>query len=314
MGLGSRRLLTAALQRAASAHSTVVLIDEVELGLEPHRLIKLLEEIGVHETTPPFQVFMTTHSPTAVREMATHQLMVIRKAPKHAVAQPSSLLQGTIRKYPEALLGRAVVVCEGASEVGLLRGLDNTGDPDFPSVNALGVALIDGHGDEHAKRALAFQQMGYPTAIFRDNDKAPQPEEIEFVTKGGVVFTWPSGAALEDMLFHYLPDAGIAKLIDLATEFKDADTVNGQITTASANVYNLSGLVGQALVGSYDVNMRTCLAKASKNRTAAKAWYKSVSAMEQVAETVILPNKTSTHEDLMKVATGLFQWMMNATV
>ena len=32
-------------------------------------------------------------------------------------------MQGTIRKYPEAFLASSVIVCEGASEVGFMRGL-----------------------------------------------------------------------------------------------------------------------------------------------------------------------------------------------
>ncbi len=39
LGLGSIRLLTAGLQRKAADQSTIILIDELEHGLEPHRII-----------------------------------------------------------------------------------------------------------------------------------------------------------------------------------------------------------------------------------------------------------------------------------
>ncbi len=55
LGVGSTRLLIAGLQRRAAENSTIVLIDELEHGLEPHRLIRLLGSIGAKEQQPPLQ-------------------------------------------------------------------------------------------------------------------------------------------------------------------------------------------------------------------------------------------------------------------
>lgn len=46
LGLGSSRLLIAALQRKAAENVTTFLIDELEYGLEPHRIIRLLGALG----------------------------------------------------------------------------------------------------------------------------------------------------------------------------------------------------------------------------------------------------------------------------
>src|SRR5581483_19780 len=78
LGIGSTRLLIAGLQRKAAAQSTVVLIDELEQGLEPHRIIRLLGSLGAKEQKPPLQVFMTSHSPVVLRELAGDQLFVTR--------------------------------------------------------------------------------------------------------------------------------------------------------------------------------------------------------------------------------------------
>ncbi|HID9189338.1 TPA: AAA family ATPase [Serratia marcescens] len=69
LGTGSSRLLVAGMQRAAAQRASVALVDEVEYGLEPHRLTRLLNSLGARETPPPLQVFLTTHSPVAVREL-----------------------------------------------------------------------------------------------------------------------------------------------------------------------------------------------------------------------------------------------------
>ena len=84
-GLGTRRLVALALQRAGIAGGSVVLIDEVEHGLEPHRLLHLLQSLreAVAKTAdgPGLgQVFLTTHSADAVAELEADELHVIRSA------------------------------------------------------------------------------------------------------------------------------------------------------------------------------------------------------------------------------------------
>lgn len=74
LGVGSSRLLIAGLQAAAGEASPFVLVDEVEHGLEPHRIIRLLHTLGSKEVTPTRQVFLTTHSAVVVRELSAGQL------------------------------------------------------------------------------------------------------------------------------------------------------------------------------------------------------------------------------------------------
>lgn len=74
------------------------------------------------------QCFITTHSPVAVRELSGNQVFVVRAGDQgeHKVRQVgvANDVQSTIRLDPEAFLARSVIVCEGASEVGFIRGLD----------------------------------------------------------------------------------------------------------------------------------------------------------------------------------------------
>ena len=63
-GLGTRRLTGAATQQLANQGTTTLLVDEVEHGLEPHRLVHLLRHLRTSDAFS--QVFVTTHSPTAL--------------------------------------------------------------------------------------------------------------------------------------------------------------------------------------------------------------------------------------------------------
>jgi hypothetical protein len=127
LGLGSTRLLVAGLQRKAAEQSTIILVDELEHGLEPHRIIRFLDALGAKEARPPLQAFITTHSPVALRELSGNQLFVMRQVGTMHEAREVGAgdgVQGTIRLFPEAFLATSVAVCEGASEVGMVRGVD----------------------------------------------------------------------------------------------------------------------------------------------------------------------------------------------
>jgi putative ATP-dependent endonuclease of the OLD family len=177
LGIGSIRLLIAGLQRAAAQQSTIILVDELEHGLEPHRIKRFLDSLGAKEASP-VQVFATTHSPVAVRELSGDQLYVLRRSGQRHEARVVGIddaIQSTVRLYPDAFLAPSVLVCEGASEAGLLRGLDQYRvDQGMSSLNALGVALVDSGGAEKIhERASAFDALGYHTAVLRDDDMRP---------------------------------------------------------------------------------------------------------------------------------------------
>ena len=86
-------------------------------------------------------------------------------------------IQSAIRLYPDAFLTTSVLACEGASEVGLMRGLDQFRTAKGKdSISACGVALVDcggGDADRCFNRGAAFRALGYRTAILRDDDIEP---------------------------------------------------------------------------------------------------------------------------------------------
>ncbi len=311
LGLGSKRLLVAGLQRAAAGSSPMVLVDEIEHGLEPHRIIRLLGELGAKETKPPLQVFMTTHSPVAVRELSAAQLHLVRTAATgHVVYQAASAgeVQGTIRLFPEALLARSVIVCEGATEHGLLRGLDQhrvaNGKISFTAQNA---AIIDGGGENVFKRARAFQLLGYRTAVLHDSDKIPTPEiKVEIEAAGGPTFAWRQGCALEEELFLALSEATALKMLEYAVERRGEQAIDAQIRSVSGAKHSLA-----SCRASLTVEARTVLGIASKAKTS--GWYKTVTDMEAVARDIVGPGAKGSAASLTKPINDLLGWIANGS-
>ncbi len=151
-GLGSRRLVTLALQSLAIRQGGILLIDEVEYGLEPHRLRHLLRVLGAApgKGEPHGQILMTTHSPVPIEELEAEQLRCVQSVGgvTLVVAVPKDL-QALVRQAPSALLARRALVCEGRTEVGLCRGLATTWAQQRGNVPLAhtGTELVDGGGN-----------------------------------------------------------------------------------------------------------------------------------------------------------------------
>lgn len=317
LGTGSTRLLVAGLQGEVVDQSSIILVDELEHGLEPHRLIRFIGSIGTKEAIPPLQAFVTTHSPVALREFSGDQLFVLREtAGKHSATRVGSdnPVQGTIRKYAEAFLAPTVVICEGASEVGLVRGIDQfrvaSGQT---SIGALGAALVDcggGGPDQPFERAAAFHALGYRVAVIRDDDKPPtEATENAFKAAGGHVAKWGAGRALEQELFLSLNEAGVTALLAKAIELHGEALVDQHIKSASGGTVSLLDIQTATLIDGISVQQREILGVAAKSKSA--AWFKSVSLMEAVALEIVAPNLANSSAEFLAEVNGIFAWAEN---
>lgn len=307
MGIGSVRLLVASLQRAAAAEASIALIDELEHGLEPHRIIALLNSLGAKEKEPPLQVFATTHSPVAVRELMDRQLSIVRPSVDGLQvlnAGDAGDVQGTMRLFPEALLARSVIVCEGASEVGLLRGLDhNFLQGGAPSLMARAVALVDAGGINNVYgRAEAFTRLGYRTMTFRDDDVKPDPAvEEAFRAKGGTMVTWGADRAIEDALFGDLAREDAFLLLHRAIDIHGAELISANIVSASNGKLRLD----DELILLNEPG-RLVLARAAR---AKPGWFKSVSRMEEVGFDIVGPGLSRAAPHFQVVISSIGAWM-----
>ncbi|WP_028030980.1 ATP-dependent nuclease [Gemmobacter nectariphilus] len=318
LGIGSTRLLIAGLQRKAAAQSTVILIDELEHGLEPHRIIRLLGSLGAKEKTPPLQVFMTTHSPVALRELSGSQLFVARRSgDRHEVLNVgvNDGVQSTIRLYPDAFLAPSVIVCEGASEVGLVRGLDQYRTAQGKdAITALGTALVDcggGDSDRPFARGEAFQGLAYRVAVVRDDDKKPTAAvEDSFIAKGGKVIAWRDGRALEDELFLSLSDNGVGQLLARAIDLHGDDLVNEHIKSATKNSKDLPAILTEVEAGKISPESRAALGAAARSKRS--GWFKSVTWMEDVARDIVGPDLQHADAGFRDLVDGIFAWCSNA--
>ena len=314
LGTGSTRLLLAGLQKLTSS-SRLLLVDEAEYGLEPFRINRLLNEIGAKDEVPSQQVFITTHSPYVLRELKADQLQVMRKRgmvlfhpPFHESSHQIFTMtntnehQSTLRVCAEAFLANKVIVCEGKTEIGLIRGIDQVeSDQNRQSIQALGVMYADGGGDSMFKRAKVFRELGYPVAIFKDSDKnAEQQAHINEATQLAIpMFEWSNNYATEHAIFFCCPLDMIPQLLNFAVERKNSDAINTHILNVSQQQFNLN-ICSENPQEAH----RIILAQAAKS----KEWYKDIAPMEELAKTLFWPNKDRFHTVFSSTLQNLLNW------
>lgn len=233
-GLGSRRLIALGLQLECVREGALLLIDEVEHGLEPHRirhLLRLFQQEADSDTSTGGQVIMTSHSHTTVVELKSENLYVVRSEDGiTTVKQVGSDLQSIARKVPEAFLGRKVILCEGKTEYGVCLGLaknhwiDESGNE---SLAYFGTALVDGGGSDFPQRALELAGLGYPTCVFIDSDVDIDVKKLE--AEGVKVVAWEGQVAIEQRVSFDLRWEALKKVLALAVSLHQEDSVFDKI-------------------------------------------------------------------------------------
>ncbi|MCX5891254.1 MAG: AAA family ATPase [Deltaproteobacteria bacterium] len=243
LGMGSARLLVAALQDRAAASAPFALIDEVEHGLEPHRISRLLRYLKSERDNVRGQLFVTTHSPVVLQELNVNDLAIVRRdmstgnvtvaSAKTDIAGVDS--QGQLRTTPSAYLARSVLVCEGKTEVGIVRGLDQYWAKNkFEPLATASVCAMNGNGKDAApKVAKYFRNLQYRVALFLDNDKDPDdPEILPALKKLGVkILRWENGKATEDVLFCDIGGAAVRRLVELLEDEEGLSAIPDQINS-----------------------------------------------------------------------------------
>lgn len=230
-GLGTRRLAGVAAQQLAHDGKAFLLVDEIEYGLEPHRLANLLAQLRRTEVSG--QVFVTTHSPTVLRHVAADDLAVVRafgggRVEVKCLEAGDGNLQKLLRASPEAFLARRIVIGEGKTEYGLLLGLLDRWDAESakngnPGSAALGVVAVEGSGSETVTRGEILDDLGYEVTLLLDSDVDEvnvKADSFAFRQRAAVV-RWRDDFNLERAVCEVLDTDGLTALIQLGIELSE---------------------------------------------------------------------------------------------
>lgn len=315
LGLGSKRMLTTGLQKQALSTSHVTLFDEVEVGLEPHRIARLLGHLKEDKTG---QYFLTTHSPVVLRELTVDDLHIVHcdggdvrivAANKPAIADS---VQGKIRIGAEAFLAPKVIVCEGATEVGILRGLDDhwIDSENKESFAYRGVALFDANGAGKVQEiAENLKELGYDVAVLVDSDAPYEFSERDALSlrRAGISVTkWDGALSIEERFFADLPWEAVMASYEVARSiFNDDARLLDQVQTQFGQDFDRN-----FAVWTETPELRVALGRAAKSSN----WFKRQSRARDWAAAIsgYLADEAVHESDLVRQLTSLRRWIDHA--
>ena len=216
-GKGLKRLISIAIQLTQSQDSGIILIDEVEQGLEPDRAQHLVSQLKKNNS----QVFITTHSRDVAVELDAADIMIMRKGKEELMQVPDDI-QDCIRKNPEALMAKKIVICEGATEVGICKGINEyrvTQGKKNSSYN--GVRFADGSGTNLVKYAKGFKTLGYDIVVFCDSDDTGVNSHKQSLIDLGInILDCENDYAIENQIFNDIPWAAVVQMVNYRIDEK----------------------------------------------------------------------------------------------
>lgn len=301
LGKGSKRLLSIALQMELISEGGIVLIDEVEQGLESDRIRHLVKHLF---RTAKGQVFLTTHSNDVLVEAKCNQVFLMKNGATSLRSFDSSK-QGVLRKHPKAFYGLRVVSCEGATEEGVVRALG-----DYLLVHTdLGIEGRDvvpidaGGSNEFYKMAKSFSECDFDVAVFCDSDLEEKlaDDKAEVVALNIPIVQCEIGFALEQQIFNHIPWDGVLELLVWAEENNDKSI----FPISGTRLYSIEEIAN--LPEKDRDEARKMIGAAAKSK---QAWYKSINGGEALGN-VIMRNFENMNEEnpLKKEISELLKWL-----
>ena len=216
-GAGTRRMTALEIASSTEKEASVTIIDEIERGLEPYRLRKLINVLRERHS----QTFLTTHSPVAIACADQAHLWYL-DSKGDIGALPHEKIGPQQRRDPETFLARVAVIAEGPTEVGFLRFLLEKAFGTEPL--DYGVRVCDGQGNPATLDLLeTLASAGLLFAGFADDEgTAPGRWKVLKDKLGDRLHQWPKGCT-EQHVIGAIPDDRLQELLKLGAGEMDGD-------------------------------------------------------------------------------------------
>lgn len=214
-GAGTRRMAALEIGSATEKEASVTIIDEIERGLEPYRLRRLINILRERHG----QTFLTTHSPVAIACTDQAYLWYL-DSQGNIGALPYEHIGPQQRRDPETFLARVAVIAEGPTEVGFLRFLLEKAFGTEPL--DYGVRVCDGQGNSATLNLLeTLVTAGLLFAGIADDEGiAPERWRNLKLSLRDRLLQWPKGCT-EQHVIGAIPDDKLKELLKVGDDGMD---------------------------------------------------------------------------------------------
>jgi len=319
-GQGTKRLTSVAIQQSGVGIKPIALIDEVEHGLEPHRvrqLLKILSDNIMSKNNDCGQVMMTTHSPTPIMALPVKHLRFVKSNKGTTVIDKVNkdsieTLQAVVRSRSHALLSRKIIVCEGKTEEALCRIFDSYWAQIHKDENFAyhGIVAVDGGGRNNGpSSAMEFNRIGYDVLFFGDSDKPIEPNENTLKDAGISVVLWEGRMATEERITTDIPLSLLQTFVNVAIdEFGENRVLDAISTKLGKSINSLGAEIGKWIEnGNSEEKIRSAVGIAAKKTL--KGWFKNINAGERLGATVVSALNDISGTPLYKSINQIESWI-----
>lgn len=311
-GAGTRKLVDAAIGMGLTEAGAILLVDEIEVGLEPHRLRGLLRALRSKAISEDGQVIVTTHSPVTITELDEFELATVhccngetsvyRMAERCAAG--NELVRKKLKANSEAFLANRIIVCEGKTELGVVRSLDECS---MAPLALNGVSPLDARGgDEMFTYAKLLYDCGYGVCIFMDSDEQKYEAKKTDARNSGIpVFDWDCGLSTEGQVFKDLPDVGVRELIEATVVDRGEDSVRDRLGKFGLD-YGQVSIEGYVFTDEDRVSLAKAAGCSKRGET---GWFKRIDSGEKLGAIVVNSLGEISGTRLASTLTELAKWV-----
>jgi putative ATP-dependent endonuclease of OLD family len=190
-------------------------MEEPEIAIPPHAQRRLVDFVSRRMG----QAIVTSHSPYVIERFAPESLLVVSRDADGAltggpIELPSDFKAKRYRQnrwqFAEALLARAVLVVEGATEAALIPVVADVMDDDpkvaYTHPDLAGISVFDAGNDVSVPLyAPLFKSLGKPVYGLHDTPKRAFEADIAFKTRDFTRYRVIPYAGVEDLLIAEVP-------------------------------------------------------------------------------------------------------------
>ncbi len=220
-GKGTKRIISIAIQSALAKFGGISLIDELEQGLEPDRIKHIVRSMLIDNKKNKGQIFITTHSQNIIEEIECENIYNLVNndgSTEGCFVPPQDKYQSLIRTCQSALYAKKVIVCEGKTEIGFCRALDNYRiSKGKHSLTLKDIVYVDGAGGSNfTDRAIKLNDLGLTVCVLcdSDSDNNLNPSKEKLREKGVSIFDWDNEKSIEKQIFDDLNSDAIDDILD----------------------------------------------------------------------------------------------------
>lgn len=311
-GKGTKRLLSIALQLSLIENSGIILIDEIEQGLEPDRVRQF---VSILKKESNAQIILTTHSSNAVVELDCNDLYRMMGDTLYNLPKDKAN-QSLARTNPEAFFAKRLIIAEGATEVGLMRAVNEQLISEGINFSAKNIGIVDGKGSTMLNYCGALLQAGYEVCLICDNDRIEDKKNKQRISDKGALIVQPEeGLCLEQQIFKNVSESSVYELFEFGKRDKVLNILRKENLINVDNNLIYCTLSVRELLGKIAGGKEIEENQSDSNNGEVKkleGWFKTVSHGEDLGTFIFKDRMNFQDNHLGVMFSQLYTWISNA--